>query len=97
MKITLNSVIILLLSTFSTSGYAFPELPFCPAGGPTGWLNHFNYKRDQNIWRRHSQYRPAVYNKRRYPGYYYPAYNPVHRRFNPGTQPYAHTPQYQRD
>ena len=58
------------------SSYAFPEIPFCPAGGPPGWLNHFNYKRDQNIWR--LQQRRYHYNSlpRQANDYYAPSYSP---------------------
>jgi len=38
---------------------AAKELSFCPAGGPGGWLNHFNYKRDKNILSRYQRNYPG--------------------------------------
>ena len=37
-------------------GFPRKKLPFCPDGDPPGWLNHFDYKRDQNIRRRYPNY-----------------------------------------
>lgn len=34
-------ILILLVSTLSFNANAFPELPFCPMGGPPGWMNRF--------------------------------------------------------
>lgn len=47
--------IICLITTASQSSSARNELPFCPSGGPPGWMNYFDNKRDQNI-RRHQNY-----------------------------------------
>ena len=59
----------------STQVVAAKELSFCPAGGPGGWLNHFNYKRDMNIL---SNY------QRRHPGRPYPyLMQPPHSRYYP--------------
>lgn len=60
MKNSLTIVTITCMTLISTNSFAFPEIPFCPAGGPPGWLNHFNYKRDQNIWRHQYYQRPPV-------------------------------------
>jgi len=43
-----------------------PELPFCPGGGPPGWFNHFNYKRDQNIWHHQNAYRNSDHHRHDY-------------------------------
>ena len=60
---------------FSQQVLAARELSFCPAGGPTGWLNHFNYKRDQNILKLH---------QRNYPGRPFPyRMKPPHHRYYP--------------
>ena len=64
------------LSMLPLDSYAFPEIPFCPAGGPPGWLNHFNHKRDQNIWRlQHRQYQNSSI-PRHASSYYRPSYQP---------------------
>ena len=42
-------------------GYAFPEIPFCPAGGPPGWFNHFSQNHEQHLWR--IQQPPYQYNR----------------------------------
>jgi len=78
-KRTITRVLGLILITYSLiiskQVLAAKELSFCPAGGPTGWLNHFDYKRDKNIL---SQY------QRRYPGrpFPYPMKSP-HARYHP--------------
>ena len=98
MKVPLKLSIVLVSALLSTNSYAFPELPFCPGGGPPGWMNHFNYKRDQNIWRHYSQYRNPAYSRavnqpvynaplNYTPNNYAPAYSrPVNR--------YEHPPAY---
>ena len=95
MKILNKLFVILIISASSTNSYAFPELPFCPAGGPPGWLNHFNFNRDQNIWRRYSRYNSPAYNTGRYPGYYGPAYSPAYRPNSYPVIPYTNAPQHQ--
>jgi len=80
-KRTITRVLGLILITYSLiiskQVLAAKELSFCPAGGPTGWLNHFDYKRDKNIL---SQY------QRRYPGrpFPYPMKSP-HARYHHST------------
>jgi len=32
---------------------AYTELPFCPSGGPPGWMNYFDYRQDKKNWRNH--------------------------------------------
>lgn len=55
--------------------HAAKELSFCPAGGPTGWINHFKYKRDKN--------KLSLY-QRRYPGRPFPyRMKPPHPRYHP--------------
>jgi len=46
--------------TFTANAYAFPEIPFCPGGGPPGWVNYFNDKREQNKWRHYSPNYDAI-------------------------------------
>ena len=46
-----KSIFILLSFLIIQNSHAWPELPFCPSGGPPGWMNYFDYKRDQNNWR----------------------------------------------
>ena len=75
MKVLFKLSIISIAAALSANSHAFPELPFCPAGGPPGWMNHFNYKRDQNIWR---HYRPVTY----YQPYYNPGFRPFY--YKPG-------------
>lgn len=90
--------LIFTIASLTTNSYAFPELPFCPAGGPPGWMNHFNYKRDQNIWRHYSAYpypSPA-YNR---PAYYWPSqgygYSPNYNRpYGYSTLPYNYYQNY---
>jgi len=83
--------LIFLIATLSTSSYAMKEFPFCPSGGPQGWLNYFEYKRDQNRWQKYMQYQqnrsyipentlPAYgenYGYNSYPGSY-PGYGAIH-------------------
>jgi hypothetical protein len=87
MKFFLTLSILFSTASLSFNNHAFPELPFCPAGGPPGWMNHFNYKRDQNSWRRHSRQAPPAYKR---PAYYGPNYN---RPYNYFTPPDNHTQQ----
>ena len=75
----MNTLFALLLSlSFTSSSFAFPELPFCPAGGPPGWFNRLTQNNDHYRWRNHNgygapqHYRPA-YNQQRP---YTPVYNP---------------------
>jgi len=56
-------VTIVFSLSVSPSSYGWPELPFCPSGGPPGWMNYFDYKRDKNNWRNHFQ-------NQNYQGYY---------------------------
>ena len=76
MKVSLKFLIIFLTTVLTANSHAFPELPFCPAGGPPGWINYFNDKRDQNIWRQHSRYPSPAYGR--------PAYNSPVYRYEPG-------------
>lgn len=94
MKALLKSIIILYACLLTARSYAFPEIPFCPAGGPPGWLNYFNDKRDQNIRHRYSRYTPGAYNAGQYQGYHVPAYNPGYRRYDYIEQPYTYIPRY---
>jgi len=57
----------------SSSASAFPEIPFCPIGGPPGWFNRMTDN--------HSDYR--------YPPKFYPMPYPPAYQFYPGfQQPY---------
>lgn len=61
----MKTALIVLLTSFSlfftTSGFSFPELPFCPAGGPPGWFNHFTQNRDYNYPRNRYPYATVQY------------------------------------
>lgn len=54
-------IFVLLASTISFSVNAFPELPFCPMGGPPGWMHRFLDRHDHD--------RPPVFYQ---PQGYYP-------------------------
>ncbi len=59
--ILIKLALVLIALSLPTTAMSFPgfprkELPFCPGGGPSGWLNYFDYKRDQNIRRRYQNY-----------------------------------------
>ena len=78
MKALLKLLIIFISSVLTANSHAFPELPFCPGGGPPGWMNYFNDKRDQNIRRHYApQYSPAFRQPSHYNSYY--GYNPAAR------------------
>ncbi len=54
----MRNLIALLMLTASADAMAFfPELPFCPFGGPPGWYNRVMHERD-------------VYPQYRYPPYW---------------------------
>ena len=92
MKALLKLFIIVVAGTFAARTGAFPEFPFCPAGGPPGWLNYLNDNHDKNIWRRYSLYNPYVQNASRYPGYPAPVYGPAYMQYNYVQPPYIYTP-----
>jgi hypothetical protein len=86
-----SAVVILLLMYASVAGAtSFPEFPFCPLGGPTGWMNRITGYDDYDGYDRYNRYD-------RYPppGYYpSPYYQPDWRySTQPGTQcdPSRHT------
>lgn len=85
MKVLHRLSVFVITAVLSFNSYAFPEIPFCPAGGPPGWMNHFNYKRDQNIWRRYAQYSSPAYLQSEY-------YRPVYSA--PSTPPTYNRPDY---
>lgn len=68
------SALLVLMSMVSTQAAAFPEIPFCPLGGPPGWANRIFNDRDDYYppppyygaphWQGYPQYSPA------YPGAY---------------------------
>lgn len=52
-------ILLLVLTLFSTGAAAFPEIPFCPIGGPPGWFNRIagdDHRRHRQFW-----YPPAPY------------------------------------
>jgi len=82
---TLFSLLITLLSlSFTSPSFAFPELPFCPAGGPPGWLNRFTHNHDHYRWRNQNTYRTPQHYRPAYnqPGPYTPVHIPRNTRFN---------------
>ena len=56
-------VILLILSVAAKSSYAFPEIPFCPLGGPPGWMNRLTHHHRHYI----PPYYPASYSGNDYP------------------------------
>lgn len=79
---------ILFFALIPTCVYAYPEIPFCPAGGPPGWINYLNKKNHNNWHNRNYQtsYYPNIYRSNQsYPTvnnrhYYAP---PYHYKYNP--------------
>jgi hypothetical protein len=67
-----RTVLVSLLAYASVTGAtSFPEVPFCPFGGPTGWMNRITGYDDYGGYNR---YPPPVY----YPSpYYQPGWRPV--------------------
>lgn len=52
----LNRLALLILLLLGSAGaQAFPEIPFCPLGGPPGWLNRLTDDDD------HHRYYPPPY------------------------------------
>ena len=93
MKVLFKLSIIFIITSLSANSYAFPELPFCPAGGPPGWMNHLNHKRDQNIWRHYLQNASPAYFRPN--NGYTPAYLPNYNRpYNYSTPPYNYNRNY---
>jgi len=68
-----KQLIIAISLSFPASSFAFPEIPFCPLGGPPGWMNRFMHTHDRD-YRRHNAYlaSPAFAP----PVYYRPPYLP---------------------
>ena len=66
----------------SANAFAFPELPFCPLGGPPGWFNRMTPDNDR-------YYGPPPvrgWYPAPYPPVYQPGYLPVYP-VGPVTQP----------
>jgi hypothetical protein len=60
-----NAVAVILLGFASAAGAtSFPEVPFCPFGGPSGWMNRMT---DHDGYDRGYRYPPSGY----YPSPYY--------------------------
>ncbi|HHJ35091.1 MAG TPA: hypothetical protein ENJ87_04935 [Gammaproteobacteria bacterium] len=80
MKISTKLLALLVVSSLPRYSHAFPELPFCPEGGPPGWMNHFRHDRNHYIRQHYPRYATPVYNQ---PTYYRrgyaPTYSPDHR------------------
>ena len=100
MKALIHALLTLTFLSLSTNLSAYPEIPFCPAGGAPGWMNYIDYKRNQNKWQhnRYPNYSPAT----TYTGNYYPLPNtlPLYNksiatRFNNAPNVYS-APKYPR-
>jgi hypothetical protein len=87
--ILIKPTLVFIVLFFPVSAMSFPsfprnELPFCPSGGPTGWMNYFDYKKNQNIRRRYpdlqSLYLRPYYQRPPQNGqnYYVPAFKRRH-------------------
>lgn len=70
----LKTFSILALLGFNNANADFPEMPFCPLGGPSGWLNRITNNHD---------YRPDYY----MPPYQYNSGTPPNRFL---TNPYSY-------
>ena len=56
LKLTVLVISLLTVSNVqSSNGYPRTEFPFCPGGGPLGWMNYFDYQRDKNRSRRYQR------------------------------------------
>lgn len=86
-NLQLKTLLACMVLSFSQNSFAFMELPFCPAGGPPGWMNYFDHKREQNKWHRRN------YPSFNYPPSYYQSYAPPYARAPAlsGPQPYYNT------
>ena len=67
----------LFLWLTSMQAVAFPEMPFCPLGGPPGWANRV-------LGDRYDYYTPPPYYNNQPYWQSYPQYSPVY----PGGYPY---------
>jgi hypothetical protein len=63
--------LLLVLAFFSSSASAFPEIPFCPIGGPPGWFNRMTGEYQQY---RYPPVPPPLPYFQSYPVPAYPAY-----------------------
>jgi len=66
----------------SADAWAFPEIPFCPLGGPTGWWNRMTDDDDHRYYRPPPYYPPPVAAPYRTPVYPY-SYGPQQRQAYP--------------
>jgi hypothetical protein len=79
---TLPTILLTLFClSFSPASLALPELPFCPAGGPPGWFNHFVNRHTNNPWHHYQAY-PV-------PQYYQPGHYPIRHQAQPYSAAYA--------
>ena len=98
-KLTLAFIALSLpVSTMSFPGFPRKELPFCPGGGPPGWMNHFDYKQDQKIRQRYPHYQspylyPYHYRQLPHNSAYFKPY--PYRPYPYASQPYASNYTYQ--
>jgi len=51
MRLIEKCLFLSLMLSMPTVTSAYRELPFCPSGGPPGWMNYFDYRQDKNNWR----------------------------------------------
>ena len=77
MQLLAQYLLIVITITLSTNSLARSEIPFCPAGGPPGWMNYFDYKRDRNIRQYYTSHPPANFYYNYYPGHLRGAPYPV--------------------
>ena len=76
MKMLTMQLLILLSLLMTNTAFAFPEIPFCPAGGPPGWMNYLESRHNQNKW----------YGRQYPPAYYYSNYNQLRNHNLPFNQ-----------
>ena len=89
MNALIHTLLTLICLSLSTNLSAYPEIPFCPAGGAPGWMNYIDYKRNQNRWQQSSY--PAYSPATAYTGYYYPLSNTTPSRNSAIAPRFNHT------
>lgn len=67
-------------------GFRFPEMPFCPAGGPPGWFNSMTGQNDRYYGPPPAMFRPVYPTTAPYNGWQSPLLQqpPLYYPFNPG-------------
>ncbi len=72
MRTSAHIILLFLIASLPTSSFAMKEFPFCPSGGPQGWMNYFEHRHNKNLWQQYNQYQ---HNRSYMPENYLPAYS----------------------